>query len=314
MQPDLTPNPFGRDTQSRRSRIRGARGLLGAILLASFLGAAGSVLAGAPEPEPDPDWPSAETTAAGTSEIEPPGGESIPTRPVMSTARPLEPVPAAPTRPVLDPSARLLDGSDASEAWTLFIQLESGHRITQRFLLANAGPGRHNGVAVGHLVEPGRAPYRYQNGRRRPRWTLSEDRLFFDIGASHLDLHRPKGELRITKDDIEIRLFFDFAARDVAARIPEDRLPPGYHVEVLAVAAATQGSILAPWMSEPLETRGHAWLVHTWTNEDEADLIARRVEIFARDPNIKIYGLSLRGRGDWESAWDAGCRPERSNH
>ena len=39
--------------------------------------------------------------------------------------------------------------------------------------------------------------------------------------ASHLDLHRPRGELRITKDDIEIRLYFDFAASNLAAAVPE---------------------------------------------------------------------------------------------
>jgi len=102
----------------------------------------------------------------------------------------------------LDPSARMLEGSDASEAWTLYVELDSGHRIAQRFLISNAGPGDHNAVAVGHLSEPGRPPYRYQNGRRRARWKLSDDQLFLDIAASHLDLHRPTGELRIPKKEI----------------------------------------------------------------------------------------------------------------
>lgn len=204
---------------------------------------------------------------------------------------------------MLDPSARLLHEDDASEAWTLFIELESGHRITQRFLLSNAGPGEHSAVAIGHLLEPGRAPFRYENGRRRPRWTLSEDRLFFDIAASHLDLHRPNGELRITKDEIEIRLFFDFAAQNPSASVPAERLPPGYHVDLLAVAAATHGSIKAPWMDRPLESQGRAWVVHTWTEEDEADLLSRRVEVFGQTRQASFYGIQLAGRGDWESAW-----------
>ena len=53
----------------------------------------------------------------------------------------------------LDPSARLLRGSDASEVWSLYIELESGHRIAQQFLLSNVGPGNHNAVALGHLIE-----------------------------------------------------------------------------------------------------------------------------------------------------------------
>ncbi|MAG34230.1 MAG: hypothetical protein CL908_25405 [Deltaproteobacteria bacterium] len=194
---------------------------------------------------------------------------------------------------VLDPAARLLDGDGASEYWTLFIELDSGHRITQRFLLSNAGPGQHTAVAVGHLSEPRRAPYRYQNGRRRPRWTLSEDRLFFDIGASHLDLHRPTGELRITKDDIEIRLFFDFRESGLAARIPSDRLPKGYHIDVLSVGAATHGTLHAPWMDAPIEARGRTWLAHTWTNRDEAKAVSRRVEVYGYENGAAFFGLQV---------------------
>ncbi len=207
------------------------------------------------------------------------------------------------SRPVLDPAARMLGGDDASESWNLYVELESGHRITQRFLVTNAGPGDHNAVAVGHLIEPGRKPYRYENGRRRPRWTLSDDRLFFDIAASHLDLHRPRGELRITKDDIEIRLFFDFSTGAAAARVPRERLPGGYNVEVLAVAAETEGTIAAPWMTRPVETRGRTWLVHTWTKKDEARLLSRRVDLFGSDGESAFYGVHLRSRGDWESGW-----------
>jgi len=205
--------------------------------------------------------------------------------------------------PPLDPAARLLRGSDASEYWTLYIELDSGHRITQRFLLSNTGPGDHNAVAIGHLIEPGRAPYRYENGRRRARWTLSEDRLSFDVSASHLDLHRPTGQLRITKDDIEIRLFFDFPETGLAAAVASDRLPKNYHVDVLAVATPTRGTIRAPWMSEPLETRGRTWLVHTWTRQSEASLLDRRVEIFAFENGTSFYGLQIRRGTRFQRAW-----------
>ena len=203
----------------------------------------------------------------------------------------------------LDPSARMLEGSDAIEAWTLYVELDSGHRIAQRFLISNAGPGDHNAVAVGHLSEPGRPPYRYQNGRRRARWTLSDDHLFLDIAASHLDLHRPTGELRITKKEIEIRLFFEFPKTGLASRVPNDRLPNDYYVDVLAVAAKTRGTIQAPWMTEPLETHGRTWLAHTWTQRDEAKLLDRRVEIYGYNEGTSFYGLQIRRGKNFDRGW-----------
>lgn len=260
--------------------------------------------------------------APGTDWIEPPsagagrGDPPVPTPTLPRTAEVAPPSsnaatptrtdrPRPPTKPraVLDPSARLLNGDDASEAWVLYIELASGHRITQRFLLSNAGPGEHNAVALGHILEPGRAPFRYENGRRRARWTLSDDRLFFDIAASHLDLHRPSGELRISKEDVEIQLFFDFDAQAPSARVPAERLPPGYQVEVLAVGAATRGTLRAPWMDAPLETTGRTWLVHTFTNDEEAGLLARRVDVFGRSEKTAFYAIELQGRGDWRSGW-----------
>jgi hypothetical protein len=204
-----------------------------------------------------------------------------------------EPTPG----PLPDPSVRLLEGDGASEYWTLYIELESGHRISQRFLLTNAGPGDHTAVAVGHLIEPGRAPYRYENGRRRSRWTLSEDRLFMDIAASHLDLHRPKGQLLITKDDIEIRLSFDFSKSDLSASVPRQRLPDGLAIDILAVAAPTTGSIHAPWMDAPLAANGRTWMAHTWSEQAEASLLDRRIDLYASDGAKSFYGLQLR-KGD----------------
>jgi hypothetical protein len=271
--------------------------ILAALAFASIV-APKSANAGAPAPYEDDASQAIESDAARTEANEP-IVRSMPTPSESPSTRVRNLVPAAP----LDPAARLLEGSDASEYWTLYIELDSGHRIAQRFLLSNAGPGDHNAIAIGHLVEPGRKPYRYENGRRRARWTLSADRLFFDIAASHLDLHRPKGELRITKDDIEIRLFFDFSESGLAGRVPSDRLPEKYHVDVLAVAAQTRGTIHAPWMSEPLETRGRTWLAHTWTRRDEARLLDRRIEIFAYENGTSFYGLEIQRGQEFERAW-----------
>lgn len=289
MQPHI---PLDRSTHDRAASLRAFPRRIGVVLFVTTLIASG--IAGAGAPGPEDDGPTATAVPTG-----PPATDDLPV--TSDVARDPDPVVAA--RPVLDPSARLLSEDDASEAWTLFLELESGHRITQRFLLTNVGPGEHSAVAVGHLVEPGRAPYRYENGRRRARWTLSDDRLFFDIAASHLDLHRPTGELRITKDDIEIRMFFDFPLQGPSGRVPEALLPPDYHVDVLALGAATTGSIVAPWMTSPVETRGRAWLVHTWTSREEARLLSRRLEVFGSDSKSSFYGIHLRGNGDWSGAW-----------
>jgi len=174
----------------------------------------------------------------------------------------------------LDPSARLLEGDDASEHWTLYIELESGHRIAQRFLLTNAGPGDHNAVALGHLIEPGRAPYEYVNGRRRSSWTLSDDRLFFE-----------------------------FDAKGLSARVPSDRLPKGYEMDVLAVAAPTHGTLRAPWMSKPLETRGRTWLVHTRARSEESSLVDRRIELYGQAGKTFFYAFQLDRGSDFSRSW-----------
>jgi len=224
---------------------------------------------------------------------------ALPSSPLPSLAETIDPSADA----GLDPAARLLEESQATETWDLYVELESGHRIVQKFLLTNAGPGSHTAVAVGHLVEPGRTPYRYENGRRRARWTLSEDRLFFDIAASHIDLHRPRGELRISKQDVQIQLFFDFASSPSAGRIPRNQLPEGLSVDVLAVAAPTRGKVRGPWMDADVETTGHTWLVHSWSSRDEAKLIERRVEIFGRGPEGGLYGLHLRKERELDRGW-----------
>lgn len=211
---------------------------------------------------------------------------------------------AADAAVTLDPSARMLEGDQASEYWTLFAELDSGHRISQRFLITNAGPGSHNAVAVGHLMEPGRAPYRYVNGRTRSAWTLSPDRLFLDIAASHLDLHRPTGALKITKDDIEIRLKFDLSDAVLAARVPAEALPNGYVIEALALGAATRGTLRAPWAVEPRAVTGRTWLIHTWMLEDEARLLDRRIDVFAHDGETLFYGVHVSGgQGASKGAW-----------
>lgn len=245
------------------------------------------------------------TTSRTTSPTTPPT-----TTPTTRAAAKPAPSSIAKATALLDPRARLLSGDSASEYWTLYVELDSGHRITQRFLISNLGPGDHSAVAVGHLSEKGRPPYRYVNGRRRDAWSLSPDRLFLDIAASHLDLHRPKGALKITKEDIEIRLEFDFSDKVFAGRVPAAQLPSRYFVEVLAVGAVTQGTIKAPWMAAPLAVTGRTWLVHSWTPDDEAALLDRRVDVFGRSGNTLFYGLQVTDGDRFAGAWQLLSRPQ----
>lgn len=221
--------------------------------------------------------------------------------------------PSASAGKALDPAARMQAGDAASEYWTLFVDLDSGHRITQRFLITNAGPGDHSAVAVGHLLEKGRAPYRYVNGRRRGAWTLSPDKLFLDIAASHLDLHRPKGALRITKEDVEIRLDFDFEAGGLAGRVPAAQLPSGYSVDVLAVGAPTRGTLKAPWMTAPLPVQGRTWLVHTWMKPEEASLIGRRIDVFGASGATRLYALEVRHGDHFAGSWQLLARAGKAS-
>ena len=275
-----------------------ARRFVACLIVSSLL--APLATAGAPGPEPNsPDRHAmSNSRLAGT----PPAVDSIESAQAGADSR--HPATSPLHRNlVLDPSARLVRGKEASEYWNLYIELESGHRIAQQFLLSNRGPGSHNAVAVGHLVEEGREPYRFTNGRRRAGWRLSEDRLFLDVGSSHLDLHRPLGELRITKDEVEIRLFFAFAESDLAERVPDEVLPANYRVDVLAVAATTEGTIRAPWMTQPITTRGRTWLTHTWTKDDEAELLDRRVDVFGFNNGTAFYGLQLRRGNRFQRSW-----------
>ncbi|MEZ4334484.1 MAG: hypothetical protein R3F35_22240 [Myxococcota bacterium] len=147
----------------------------------------------------------------------------------------------------------------------------------------------------------------------RNAWTLSPDRLFLDIAASHLDLHRPTGALKITKDDIEIRLAFDLSDEAPADRVAASVLPRHYFVEALAVGASTRGTLQAPWMSEPRKVIGRTWLIHSWTAEEEASLFVRRIDVFGQAGDTSFYGIQLsRDATASSAAWQMFARPKAS--
>jgi hypothetical protein len=105
---------------------------------------------------------------------------------------------------IADPAARLPGGDAGWEYWDLLARLDGGFVLAVRFLVSNAGPGDQNGVAIGRVIRPDGSVVVFDNGRRRKRWTLSDDRLRLDIGNSHLDLagYRLWFEKQVVKLDL----------------------------------------------------------------------------------------------------------------
>ena len=131
--------------------------------------------------------------------------------PPALTAPPVEVSPepgasAAPPPPsaVPNPAARLPSGAAGAEYWDLLAQFETGHTLFARFLLTNLGPGEHNAVVLGHVIDPDGERTRFRNGRRRARWELSEDRLALDVNKCHLDLRDGTARLLVDKKAIQL--------------------------------------------------------------------------------------------------------------
>jgi hypothetical protein len=196
-----------------------------------------------------------------------------------------------------DPAARLLAGKRASEQWDLVAQLDGGYLVFARFLISNAGPGERNAVAVGHVVTPDGSSHEFQNGRKQKRWTLSEDRLFMDVGRSHLDLHSPAHRLDIHKKDLIIDLRFSPKGGQSA---PAGLLPEGYHLDWVGSDLQAEGSLWLEGMSEPLAVRGRVAETHSWAESEESDLALRRIELFSFEGENTLYladFLTPKGKG-----------------
>jgi hypothetical protein len=81
-------------------------------------------------------------------------------------------------------------------------------------------------------------------------------------------------------------------------------------VDVLAIGVETAGTLHAPWMSEPIPTRGRAWLVHTWSDVAESDMLARRIEVFGAGDRGAFYAIHLLGPSGWSAGWSTVESPE----
>ena len=194
----------------------------------------------------------------------------------------------APSPPTL--GARLSDAAEAMEYWDVAAQLDSGHRLFARFLITNEGPGAHTAAAVGHLVLPDGTVTPIKYGRTRDGWQLSPDRRRLKIASAVLDLSQPLWQVEIDSDTygFKVRLQLSRAAVPVST----EPLPGAYWVDVVTPTPA-RGTVWLRGMAAPLTVEGTVALTHTRMERNEADLVQRRAELFARAGDLGVYLADL---------------------
>jgi hypothetical protein len=178
----------------------------------------------------------------------------------------------------VDPAARLPAGDSGWEYWDLLFRLDTGHVVAMRFLVTNRGPGDQNGVAIGQVIRPDGSVLSFDNGRRKQRWTLDEDRLRLDIGSSHLDLRAPAHRLEIDKKAVKLDLRY---APQGWAAAPAGLTPDGYYLDVIDAAAPVEGSLWVEGMQRAVSVNGRVGVTHTWGREPEASQVLRRLDFFS---------------------------------
>ena len=199
-------------------------------------------------------------------------------------------------------AARLPSGDSASEYWELTAQFDSGHRLFSKFMITNSGPGDRTALALTHLVTPEGRSHEFRNGRRKGRWQLSPDGLRIKIGSSVLDLGEPLGRLEIDKTKQQVKIYLRI--RWGAGAIRGERTgPDGYHSALLEVAAPIEGSIWVRDMEQPLEVRGRVGVTHHWMTSAEAELVTRRIELYALDAEPALYVSEVTAPGGERFRW-----------
>ena len=198
------------------------------------------------------------------------------------------------------PAALVLPGEFASEHWEVTARFDSGHILVVEFVLTNIGLGDRNAAVFGHVIPPGGKPQRFSNGRTEKHWTLSADRLRMEIGHSLLDVHAPLYKLQIHKRSVRLDLQF---SPDEQPRWAKTFSPPGYALDLLALATSIEGTLWLRGMPEPLSVRGVAAMTHSWTNVAGASLVLRRIEFFLLHPQAPLYGVDITAPDGTRRQW-----------
>ncbi len=213
----------------------------------------------------------------------------------------------AASRTRIDGASRLPDADAASEYWDLVARLDSGHRVFMRFLVTNEGPGRRWGVANGHVVTPQGDSLRMDNAKPKGSWELSPDGRRIHIASSILDLRHLPHKLEYDSDRRGVKLHLWFEP-DQALALPREAELPGFHVDLLDASARARGTLWYAGLAEPIPVRGELAITHTWTERSEAELAARRIELFALGEDSSLYLSDLTLPDGRRRRWLAALR------
>jgi hypothetical protein len=187
-----------------------------------------------------------------------------------------------------NPAARLAKGGSATEYWDVTATFASGHFLCARFLITNEGPGDQTGVGMGRLVGPNGEVKEFQYGREASRWSVSPDGLTIRVASSILDLHGPRRRLTIDSGKRAIKIAVEFAADGETVWSEE---PKGWEhrLEIVQMPTLATASIWVGGMSAALDTTGTVAVTHAFMDRNEASLLVRRLEIFARQGDRALY-------------------------
>ena len=211
----------------------------------------------------------------------------------------LSPSPA-PGAPEASPAARLSAADSASEYWDLTALFDSGHRFFARFSITNEGPGSETAFAIGHVILPDGRAVPFKNGRRKGRWSLSEDGLHIKVGSSELDQRSSERHVEVDKSRVQIDLRFTPDATR-ARRLDTGRAR--YQTNLLHSAAPVEGSLWVRGMDAAVQVRGRLGATHTWMEESEPELALRRIEFFSLGPHASLYLTDFTAPGGERWRW-----------
>lgn len=210
-----------------------------------------------------------------------------------------------------DPAAQVLPGEFASEHWEFTARFDSGHLLFVEFIVTNIGLGDRNAAVFGHIIPPRGKPRRFSNGRTEKYWTLSPDRLRMEVGTSLLDLHAPAYKLQVNKRNVRLELQFHPDAHPVWSNT---LAPPGYALDLLALATPIEGTLWMKGMSDPIPVRGIVTATHSWTNTAGSSLVLRRIEFFSLQADCPLYGLDLTAPDGTRRRWIVVKPPDDSRY
>lgn len=203
----------------------------------------------------------------------------------------------------VDPAAKLPAGGSASEYWDLVAQLGDGFRVTARFIITNEGPGERSAAAFGHVLRPGAEPVVFQNARREGKWRLAPDGRRIEIGSSHLDFSGAAPHFEVDNDKRAVKVFLDWSVDPNARSVPASALPPGYAVDVLAVARPVRASIQVGDMAAPRKLDGRLSLTHTWMQVPESERVLRRIDVTSVGAGPSGFVLDLLDPAGKRFSW-----------